>query len=310
MTLTRGYLGRHFQGKKGGFHPAMLDVAQDHLLAYLHAQGLFDLGLVFKGGTSLRKMRAGAAGRFSTDLDFCVTDVAVRSLVMDVVDGLEVPPFTFTLTDRDDDTGRAALHVTGPFGPQPADTGRTAVQIPSKVEMSPKPPWLPPQNLPFLPLPVHSSYDLPEGLPALPVVRAEEAISEKLARYARVGLARDLYDLVWYGNQGAIDEPFIRRLWLLKVYQDVVIDDRWSRTFEPSAILEPRDEKDIDHESIGFLTSPVNIPKWEQQFRQRYAFLADLDENDRKWAATNAGDQYEFTQAVAAFAAQEVPAND
>ncbi len=40
MPLTRGLLLRHFQGRKGGFLPAMLDVAQDHLLVHLHSQGL------------------------------------------------------------------------------------------------------------------------------------------------------------------------------------------------------------------------------------------------------------------------------
>lgn len=38
---------------------ALLDVAQDYALKHLHDQGLFDLGFVLKGGTSLRKLRAG-----------------------------------------------------------------------------------------------------------------------------------------------------------------------------------------------------------------------------------------------------------
>ena len=51
----------------------MIDIAQDLLLAHLHAQGMFE-HLVFKGGTALRKLYAGNAGRFSTDLDFSVRD--------------------------------------------------------------------------------------------------------------------------------------------------------------------------------------------------------------------------------------------
>ena len=70
MRITEGHLARHYQGRRGGRGPALLDIAQDHALALLHAAGLFQRGLVFKGGTSLRKFRAGAAGRFSTDLDF------------------------------------------------------------------------------------------------------------------------------------------------------------------------------------------------------------------------------------------------
>ena len=97
MALTRGHLLRHFQGKTGGFYPAMLDVAQDHVLHHPHREGLFELGLVFKGGTSLRKMRAGAAGRFSTDLDFCAPAHGLAALAMDAINRAVVPP----CTDRD-----------------------------------------------------------------------------------------------------------------------------------------------------------------------------------------------------------------
>jgi predicted nucleotidyltransferase component of viral defense system len=38
---------------------ALLDVAQDYALQYLFQEGIFDLGVVLKGGTSLRKFRAG-----------------------------------------------------------------------------------------------------------------------------------------------------------------------------------------------------------------------------------------------------------
>jgi predicted nucleotidyltransferase component of viral defense system len=301
MTLTRGHLLRHFQGKKGGFHPAMLDVAQDHLLAHLHEQGLFDIGLVFKGGTSLRKMRSGAAGRFSTDLDFCAPADGLAGLVLDAADGATVGPFAFTLVDRDDAAGRADLTITAPFGPGPADTAPAPIGILSKLELSPRAPWLAPQVLPFLPLAVHTSYDVP-ALPALPVVRAEEAIAEKLARYARVPLARDLYDLVWYGRQGVLDEASIRRLWLLKVYNDVVIDGRWNnRAFNPAAIMTARQAADIDEESIGYLTQPVDIPGWEAEFRRRYAFLADLDHDDRDWSKCHAGRRYEYGQLIASY---------
>ena len=59
MRITEGHLARHYQGRRGGRGPALLDIAQDHALALLHAAGLFQRGLVFKGGTSLRKFRAG-----------------------------------------------------------------------------------------------------------------------------------------------------------------------------------------------------------------------------------------------------------
>lgn len=53
--ITEGHLARHYQGVKGGRDAALLDIAQDHALHLLHRAGLFDRGLVFKGGTALRK---------------------------------------------------------------------------------------------------------------------------------------------------------------------------------------------------------------------------------------------------------------
>lgn len=59
--ITEGHLARHYQGVKGGRDAALLDIAQDHALHLLHGAGLFAQGLVFKGGTALRKCRAGNA---------------------------------------------------------------------------------------------------------------------------------------------------------------------------------------------------------------------------------------------------------
>ena len=39
--ITQGYLARHFQGRSGMRDPALLDVAQDYALKYLHDQGAF-----------------------------------------------------------------------------------------------------------------------------------------------------------------------------------------------------------------------------------------------------------------------------
>lgn len=88
--ITQGYLTRHFQGKSGMADAAMLDVAQDYALEYLHQQGLFELGAVLKGGTALRKLRVGNAGRFSTDLDFSAPDVETAEILLDAIDGAEI----------------------------------------------------------------------------------------------------------------------------------------------------------------------------------------------------------------------------
>jgi predicted nucleotidyltransferase component of viral defense system len=235
----------------------MLDIAQDHALCLLAEAGLFDLGLVFKGGTALRKCRAGSRGRFSTDLDFCAPDAGLSVLVLETLDGHGCHGFTFALNDADPAAGRAGLTVSAPLTRRPPHTPGT-IGIASKVEMSPRAPWLGVDQLPLLRSPVHIA--LGHASPTLPVLTVTELVAEKLARYSRIGLARDLYDLCWYGRDCPLDQPAVRRTWLQKVYGDVVVDRRWRAVFDPSAILRPRPVSAIDEESIGFLTHPLTSP--------------------------------------------------
>ncbi|RSM45000.1 hypothetical protein DMB66_51685 [Actinoplanes sp. ATCC 53533] len=61
--------------------------------------------LTFKGGTALRKLYAGNAGRFSPDLDFSSThigtdpDDALTNLIV-AVNGLKVGPFSYGVIER------------------------------------------------------------------------------------------------------------------------------------------------------------------------------------------------------------------
>jgi predicted nucleotidyltransferase component of viral defense system len=60
ITLTAGWIARHTPPGAGvdGRDAAVIDIAQDLLLRELHLRGVLDR-LVFKGGTSLRKLYAG-----------------------------------------------------------------------------------------------------------------------------------------------------------------------------------------------------------------------------------------------------------
>ena len=104
--ITTGWLARHTPQGPGGRNAALIDVAQDLLLAHLHEQATFE-HLVLKGGTALRKLYAGNAGRFSTDLDFSVRDPAddptvVSDLLRGEIDGLETTASTTTSTTTAD----------------------------------------------------------------------------------------------------------------------------------------------------------------------------------------------------------------
>ncbi len=90
--ITEGHLARHYQGRRGGRGPAIIDIAQDHMLHLLEREGLFNLGIALKGGTALRKFWAGNAGRFSTDPDFAGFDESAAELLIEVLDGARVDP--------------------------------------------------------------------------------------------------------------------------------------------------------------------------------------------------------------------------
>lgn len=277
-------------GRNDTFGAALLDVAQDHLLWLLDQQGLFDSGeLVFKGGTSLRKCRLGNAGRFSTDLDFACPDEGTVLDVCEAIDGQSVGGFEFSLGATSDDGRHWDMRV------EHEDLG--APDVAASVEFARRPLVLEPERLRFVALRVHKSYGF--DLPALPVIAEAEACAEKLARYRRVALGRDLYDLDQFARRH-IDESLVRRLWVLKVWGDVVDDDRGSRPLDSDDVLRPRRERDFRPESLGKLTHPVDLPGWERHVRERFAFLADLDDDERRWARCDARDRAAVDQAITA----------
>lgn len=284
--ITQGYLSRHFQGRSGMADPALLDVAQDYALKFLHDQGIFDLGVVLKGGTSLRKLRAGNAGRFSTDLDFAAPDTDTAELLLDSIDGAELFEVRFSLADRE--SLRAKLVVETPLG-QP--------QIPARIEISPRALWLPTQLTTAVALPVHAGYEF--SLPPIPAPAFEESLSEKLAAWRRRRKIRDLYDLDVFGR-GSLNEPLIRRLLVLKVWHDVVDDGLGTKPFDPAEIVADIDPRRLPAEDIGLLTQPVDPIAWLARVRVRYAFLTHLDEVEKRVARCNPGDRYEVSQLVAA----------
>ena len=284
--ITQGYLARHFQGRSGMADPALLDVAQDYALKLLHDQGVFDLGVALKGGTSLRKFRAGNAGRFSTDLDFAAPDLDTAELLLDTLDGAELFDVRFTLEQRQ--ATRARLSIDTPLG-HPA--------IPARIEISPRPLWLPTQPTVPISLAVHAGYEF--AMPAIPTPALEESLAEKLAAWRRRRKLRDLYDLDLFGR-GSLNEPLIRRLLMLKVWYDVVDDALGARPFDPTGIVAEVDPRSLPPEDIGLLTRPVEPEVWLAHVRARYVFVTALDEAERQVAACNPADRYVVSQLVRA----------
>jgi hypothetical protein len=285
--ITEGYLVRHYQGRRGGRGPAIIDIAQDHLLQLLAREGFFDLGVALKGGTALRKFWAGNAGRFSTDLDFAGIDETRAALLIELVDGAQVGQFRFGLEELDG-TRRMRLVITSPFG----DT-----EVPARLDLGRRPLWLPAQPMRFLPSPIHGRYEF--DLPQVPVAQLEETIAEKLARYRRGSLARDLYDLAWAATR-PFDEKLVRRLVALKVWTDIIDDGLGERPYDPEEILRERSVDEFRPEAIGYLTAPVDVPVWVATVCDRFTFLRELNEQEQRWARCSKGDDWEVRQAILA----------
>ena len=288
--LTRSLVTRHALGRADAYDAALLDVAQDHLLYLLAEAGMFADGqLAFKGGTSLRKCRLGNDGRFSTDLDFAAPNEDTVLQVCGVIDGARVAGFEYRLDSTRGDGRHWNLRVNH------LDLGTP--DIAASVEFARRPLALPTDDLAFIPLPIHKHYGF--ALPALPVVAEAEACAEKLARYRRVALGRDLYDLHHFANR-TIDEPLVRRLWVLKVWGDVVDDGRGTKPADPDEVLHHRRERDYQPDSIGVLTRPVDITAWEARVRTRFQFLAALDDDERRWATCDERHRREVDAALRA----------
>jgi len=287
--LTRVLVERHAFGRADAYDAALLDVAQDHLLFLLAESGLFADGrLVFKGGTSLRKCRLGNDGRFSTDLDFAAPDEDKVLETCGLIDGARVGGFEFHLDSDRGDGRHWLLRVGHPELGSP--------NIAASVEFARRPLALPAQPLGFVPLPVHKGYEF--ALPVMPVVAEAEACAEKLARYRRIALGRDLYDLNHFAGR-FIDEALVRRLWVLKVWGDVVDDGRGTRPLDPYDVLRVRRERDFQPDSIGVLTRPVDLAGWEARVRSRFHFLTGLDDDELRWAACDEGQRREVDAALA-----------
>jgi predicted nucleotidyltransferase component of viral defense system len=225
-VITQGQLrliSRHYAGHGERF--AFLELAQEHFLLWMVREGLFDIGtedVVFKGGTAIRKYRLGLRGRFSTDLDFAIADGTYGDHILTSLDRgnieLEGVRFEATGVDLDAAKGNWKAVVEG--------LGET---MEAKIEFSRRPILLPPVRPTERPeIPGFDAALIGFDLPMVPLMRLEENLAEKLARFRRIIRSRDVYDLAALGRDVRDDLALIRQIACFKVYFDVVRDGRES----------------------------------------------------------------------------------
>jgi uncharacterized protein len=163
--LTAGYVARHVPpGSRLGIDIAVLDIAQDFLLAHLHEAGFFPDLVVFKGGTALRKFFAGSEGRFSTDLDLAAVELDVnRQELAEVIAEqatVTLGPFRFEAR-----VSRSRWHIR-----VMSEFGNPSVSM--KLDVGP-PCWLRPEERPFVETKTQARYGFP--LPHIPVMHSRRS---------------------------------------------------------------------------------------------------------------------------------------
>ena len=279
MNIQPGHIARHTPKGAGaqGREAAVVDVAQDLLLAHMHAADIFD-GLAIKGGTAIRKLYAGKEGRFSLDLDFVELAGGAGELFVMEADGLSIGPFRYGVAER---RGRWSITFESPFVQD--------ATLASKLD--------------FAPMPIHAQYGF--GLPEIPAVRLEENIAEKIARLNRTTTARDMYDLRWImanaATASALDKALVRRLAVLKIWVDAngmhAGETHWRPALQRSVFdagrwLRERGEDEFDPEDIGALAVPRPTAKeMSEAVRESFAFLADLDDEEAAIARSDERDR-------------------
>lgn len=295
--LTPGYVARHTPPNSPvGLPIAVLDIAQDFLLAHLHREGLFDDLLAFKGGTALRKLYAGQEGRFSTDLDFSVqgfdvdTDT-IAEMVAEACD-TELGPFRYA---PERERGRWRIHVTSQYPDPPVSI---------KLDIGP-PSWLIPATRAFVEQPVHDRYGF--ELPGLQCMRLEEMLGEKVARLARTSTARDAWDLVWVATtspHSQFSRDLVRKLCVLKVWADNNgLEPAWPpaiepKSFDPEVWLSSR-EGQWDDEQIGRLAHGTpDLTVLEADLQRLYSWVAELTPEQRRFARADPRDRGDVINAV------------
>ena len=206
------------------------------------------------------------------------------------IDGARIGGFSFSLKESSGSGRIWSLDVAH------ADLGNVTGL--ARLEFARRRPSRPAVLLAPIALPIHAKYGF--TLAPIPVIAEVEACAEKLARYRRTPpLARDLYDLAWFATR-PIDDTLLRRLWVLKVYCDVVEDGRGGKPLAPSDVLAKRDVNDFPAASIGVLTQAADLAGWEAKVRARFAFLARLDADEARFALCNAHDHDEVLRLLAA----------
>ena len=252
-------------------HIAQQEVVLLYALDALASRGIVD-GLVFKGGTYVRMMVTGDAGRLSEDLDF--TNSALPEDPQPQLDAAFRDPH-YGVQFRVVEPYRTAARnwASGVEYSHEWDRGRFRLEISYRESV-----FLPPAR--WRPLPQLYFTALPFAVPEIPSLQIEEAIAEKLRAIQQRATERDLYDAARYGQKG-FDQPLVRLLAVAKLWND-------RQSFDPEAILDTLAKGRRDWPDLDRLIGRARRQDWNRlsaEAARRFAFLRELSDFERELMA-------------------------
>ncbi len=248
-------------------HVAQQEVVLLYALGALREGGALDR-LVFKGGTYVRLMVTGDAGRLSEDLDFTNAglpedpEAELGACFAREFHGLRFSIVSPYRTARKNWGSRVAYRHAW-------DEGEFRIEISYREA-----PFLPPRRWAPLPQPYFGALPFPP--PEIPSLRVEEALAEKLRAIQQRATERDLYDAVRYGRKGFGPE-LVRLLSVAKLWND-------HEPFDPESVLSTLADGRRDWPDLDRLVGRTRRRNWNRETAEaakRFAFLRELTDFER-----------------------------
>lgn len=219
--------------------------------------------LVFKGGTYVRMMVTGDAGRLSEDLDFTNNGLPEDPRAL-LDDAFAAPHFGVQFQVVDPYRTATRNWACGVEYTHEWDRGRFRFEISYRET-----PFLPPRR--WRPLDQLYFSDLPFPVPEIPSLRLEEAIAEKLRAIQQRATERDLYDAARYGQKG-FDQDLVRLLAVGKLWND-------RQALNPEEILRTLADGRKEWPDLERLIGRARRQNWNRltaEAARRFAFLRQL----------------------------------
>jgi uncharacterized protein len=274
---------------------AYLEFAQEHFLDWCRAEHLFDDdGLVFKGGTAIRKFVLGGQGRFSTDLDFAVSDWTFADHMLEQLrdDGVSHQGVRMWVTGVDVEARKAVWRAQADGIDDPT--------IEARIEFTTRPLMLAPSRLARAPIFGVDARWLGFAPASPPVANLVETIAEKLARFRRQAKGRDVYDLALIAPRMRDRLDILREVFAFKVYFDEVEDGLHGPVpFEGGRHVVGRRARDVvGGEDLGLLTAGApSIGELLQTIEVEYVRMGQpRGEIEKTLAACNPRDHFRAKQ--------------